>query len=553
MLTVSIDRMHFLTYYNFFMCQFRIILVCFFFFCAHSANSQWKNEKVQVRLGEELKRSQQKGLQQMFGYQGGDWYTLQKKMTPFYQFASKQPYMYQLKHYNAEMKLVQAKKLCLKRNGKPLTYESTLQLGGALYLFSSAYEEGREKKRLFAQKINKQSLEPGNEFLQVAEIGKGEKGGHFSWKLSENGSKLLLLYTYFSGSRKTYNLKVFNSELEEVWSKKDCAPFSQGPYAIEQYEIDEEGNVYLLSTAFQDKRREKRQGAPDYAYYLTTYLQEGTAENKYRIRLPGKFLTDIRIKVNKAQDIIGGGFYAEEGSFNLEGNCFFTIDGASSEVLIKSIAPFDSSFVKEGAQQHFAGSRRRNDSVRLEKFGLRLNDILLREDGSALLLGEQFSIHAQSSLKKNLFGKIKISSVYEYNFSNLLVVSINRHGETEWARKIKKQQHSVNDGGLYASFRTKMVKGKLYTVFNNYFLTGPSTSGKLKELSPFTPMLVGLDREGEQSSSILPKLGEENLRLLPQVGMDAGDATLILLGAGKKKNRFIRLEIREGNLFSHLK
>lgn len=531
------------------MYQLRFILLCYFLICAFTANAQWEKEEVRVSLGKKLTRSHQKGLQQMVGYDGDKIYTLQKKMTPFYHFGSKQLYTYLLQQYNSDMELINAKKVPLQKDGKSQAYEFIMPLKEALYLFTSGYEAEGEKKKVFVQKINTQSLEPEGAYIQVTEVGKEELGGHFSWKLSEDKSKLLLLYTYDTDSRQTYDLHVFDENLAEVWSKKDCLRNGGDPFAIEQYEIDEKGNVYLLSTEFNEQRREKRAGAPDYAYFLTVYKQEGKLEERFGINLPGKFLTDIRIKLNNEQDVVGGGFYAEKGSYSLKGSYFFTIDGSSGEVVAKSVKPFDADFIEEAIEKKPLAVNKRKGDVQLRKFGIRLNDILLREDGSAVLLGEQYSLLTQTSITKNMFGRIRTRSTYVYDFNDIIVVSMDKDGQEEWTRKIKKKQHSENDGGLYSSYRMKMIRGALYAVFNNY--REDNTTGRKKmEPSSFRPVLVRLSRDGKQKASILPELESRNLRLLPQVGINTVDGEMVLLGSGIKRNRFIKLRINQYPLFT---
>jgi hypothetical protein len=537
------------------MYKLRFILIAFFSLSALAGKAQLQKEEIQVSLGKELKRSQQKGLQEIIGYDSDGVYTLQKKMTPFYSLRNTQPYIYLLQQYNADMNLQQTNRLSLKKEGEPMSYEFMLQLKDAIYLFSSAYEEGKEKKRLFAQKISKQSLQPVNDFIALVELSEEEMGGHFSWSLSDNKSKFLLLYTYFTEGRQTYDLHVFNNKLQKLWTKKNCVPHAANPFAIEQYEIDEEGNVYILSTSFKEKRREKRKGTPDYTYHLTTYKQQGKEEQSYGIGLPGKFLTDIRIKINREQDIIGGGFYAEEGTYNLEGSYFFSIDGNSSEVVAKSAEPFAPDFLEEAEKPVAISTKKSAGTRQLRQFGYRLNDILLRNDGSAVLLGEKYSLETQSSIKKNIFGKTKTRSNYVYDYKNIIVVSINREGEAEWSRKIRKQQHSVNDGGLYSSYRLKMVNGKLYTIFNSQQLPekGLFSRWSLRAGATSNVVVVCVSRDGQLKASLLPELNKLNLRLLPQVGMDISEGGLVLLGAGEKNNRFIRLQVNTGNLLSTIK
>jgi hypothetical protein len=343
--------------------------------------------------------------------------------------------------------------------------------------------------------------------------------------------------------RQAFDLHVLNDRLDPLWSRETTLPYPDHEFTTEQYKVDHKGDVYLLSTLFDDNRSHKRSGLPDYRYHLISYRNKGKEVNEYSIRLPEKFLTDMKIVINEQQDIIGGGFYAEKGSYHIEGSYFFTIDGKSQEVVSNSVKEFEPRFIDKEFPGLHAGTK---EVGQLKNMGISLNDIIVRKDGSAVLVGEQYFVSSNTRLKRRLLGSSRTRTNYYYDYKDIILVNTNAQGLIEWAEKIPKSQHSHNDAGRYSSFSLTVLQDDLYFVFNDK----PDEGEDIKKRKGACPIhsktkMVKVDRGGNLYQSGIASLNKANIRLMPKTAYMATENEQVFLGGGEKSKRFIRVKLRE--------
>ena len=131
-------------------------------------------------------------------------------------------------------------------------------------------------------------------------------------------------------------------------------------------------------------------------------------------------------------------------------------------------------------------AERRNDVQRqAELFDYSLDELILRSDGGAVLVAEQFYIQQDRFDNFNnpygwgagwspyyspywnsrYRGNFQVD--YYYNYNDIIVVNIRPTGEIEWAARIPKRQETRNDGGYYSSYAMSIVRDKLYFIYND--------------------------------------------------------------------------------------
>lgn len=120
-------------------------------------------------------------------------------------------------------------------------------------------------------------------------------------------------------------------------------PYEQQLFEVEDFDVDNSGNVYLLGSIFEEKRRAKRK--PNYKYEILSYSNQGNDRVDYPIQIEGKFLTDMQIAIDDKPDIVCGGFYPSEGTFSIEGSYFLKVDNQSKEIKSKAFQKFGLDFI----------------------------------------------------------------------------------------------------------------------------------------------------------------------------------------------------------------
>lgn len=490
--------------------------------------------------------SQRKGHHKIIGEDGSGIFVIQSKLGK----RKKASYVYTLQHFDEAMNLIKEADISFFAKEEVLKYKFIVQLEEQLYVFLSSRNNDSGEEMLFAREIDTESLQPTGRLIEVAAVLNERNDGYFTHALSADRSKLLITYASASNrqDRQEFDLFVFDAGLQQLWVKNACLPYADKLFRTEEYKIDNYGNVYLLSVLFEDKRITKRNGKPNYNYHLLSYKKAGEAVEEYAIRLPDKFLTDMQIVVNDRQDVIGGGFYAGQGSYDIEGSYFFTIDGRSNEVVSNSVKKFDKGFITPAMPVAHPDAKASRTPGNIRQNGFSLKDMVLRDDGSAVLVGEQFLVSSSTDMKRNLLGA-RTQTSYYYDYTDIILVNASVSGKISWTEKISKIQHSHDDAGRYSSYYLNLLQDAMYFVYNE--APNPHHGEEGKDCpNGAEAMMVKVDTEGRQNRQKIEGLDGVDLRLMPRTGAQAGETDLIFLASGKRNNRLIKMYIEPDNILS---
>lgn len=501
--------------------------------------SQTKSKKVDISWGEEQKTSKKLTLNDLIGFDESGIYALKTKGSKYY-----------LEHYNNKLNISNTVELDLEREKQENTFEFILQWNNRLLLFSSYPDKSTKKNHLYVQSIDKQSLSLNNDIKKISEIDfegrRRSQSGSFNYSISNDSSKLLIYYSlpYRKNKNEEFGFHVFDKNMEQIWEKQINLPYEEGLFKIEEYTISNTGDVYVLGVAYKEKRVSKRHGQPNYNYQILSYSDKGSNFKNIDVELEGKFLTDMQIAINEKDEIICAGFYSTEGTYSIKGSFFLKVDAVNKKVKHSNFKEFDMDFLtqnlSEKAAKKVAKKKKKGKDVELYEYDL--DRIVLREDGGAVLIGEQFYINVVTTTNSNG----GTTTTYYYNYNDIIAINISPEGNIEWATKIPKRQVTSNDGGFYSSYTLAVVDDKLYFVFNdngkNLFYKGGSD--KLYNFTKNKESLVTLvevDSNGNQSREALFSVRDADILMRPKVSEQVQENELILFGQRKKVQKFARL------------
>lgn len=513
---------------------------------------QVKSKKVDILWGKELKESKRSTLSDIVGYDETGFYALKVKYGGL--MASNSTIT--LEHFNYQMNKTKSVELELKEQKKDKNFEFIVQLNGELYLFTSFKNQKVKKNYLFVQSINKKTLQLNRDIRKIAEIsytGKSKRNsGNYDYDLSRDSTKILVYYNlpFDKGEREKFGFHVFDNKLNEIWEKRVTLPYKEELFDIEDYNIDNNGNVHLLGVIFKDKRKAKRKGAPNYKYQILSYYDKGNELRQYPVSIPGKFLTDMQIAINNQQDIICAGFYSEEGTFSIIGSYFLRIDEDTKQIEHKSFKEFGIDFITQNMTK---GEERRTKKKAgkgkdVELFQYDLDNIILRTDGGAVLLGEQYYVRIVTTTTTSANGATSTRTTYYYYYNDIIAINISPDGDIEWAEKIPKRQITTNDGGFFSSYDVTVVKDKLYFIFNdnprNLHYTGQGKLHNFNKGKESLVVLVELDGNGKQTREALFSVRDADIITRPKVCEQISDNEVVLFGQRKKTQRFARITFK---------
>ena len=498
-----------------------------------------------ITWGKELQEPNGTTLSEIIPFGTSAFYGLRQKMSKGIDGNREKIY---IERYNEKMNLVKSKELVLKYKKKHLDYEGFIKLGNQLYLLSSFNNQAKKKNYLFAQKVSKKSLTVSSNLVKIGEIDTRniQQEGFFDLHISRDSSKILIYNAlpYKKGMPERFALNVYDNEFNHIWSKDISLPYDDKYFSVEEYQIDNEGNVYILGLNYK----------PQYFYTILEYSEGGETFEEFPIKPKEKLITDLTFRVNDDGNLVCSGFYSDYYLDKIRGTYFFTLDTKNNTVQNKNLKEFDFGFLTEELSSRQI-EKAKNNQKAAEKIGLSsfsLDKLILRSDGGALLVAEQYFVE---EFRRPNYGSSfytpgyptttnNYTSEYYYHYNDIIVVNIQPNGEIEWAARIPKQQVSRNDDGYYSSYALSIVRDKIYLVYNdteeNYQQnqriqrTNEFTGGSKRSLIA----VAEISRDG--SVEIVPffKHREVDIITRPKMCKQVGKKNMIVYGEKGKSYRF---------------
>lgn len=451
--------------------------------------------------------------------------------------------------YDAGMRLKRSAKLDLKYKNKTRDFERLVSVGGQLYLLTSFNNEAQKKNYLFAQTMS-DNLVPSKDLVKIGEIDTRDKfrEGKFDLSISRDSSKVLIYNQWPEKKNEParFTLRVLDNDFKEIWTKDAVLPYDSDRFGVEEYRIDNEGNVYLLGIEYEGRKTAtRRRGKPTYRYMILAYTDRGENLKEYKTDLKDKFITDLTFRTSNDGKLVCSGFYSDRGAYSIKGTYFFRIDIASQEVSDVNLRAFDFEFVSDFLSERKQRRAKRaieagDDSAVPELYEFSLDHLVLRSDGGAVLVAEQYYVFQEVYQDWN--GRIYTN--YTYNYNDIIVVNIRPDGEIEWARRIPKRQVTVNDGGYYSSYAMATTPGGFYFVFNDNPRNFDPSNDRLYNFNGRGSIvtLTRVAQDGELSSYPLFTNRDADIITRPKICRQIGSRRMIVYGERRKSYRFGRVD-----------
>lgn len=504
------------------------------------------SDKVDIKWGAEQKASRTATLSDIIGFDENGIYAIKTR--------GGMNWGVNMEHYDYNYESVSSVKFDVEMNDRNMDLEMMVHLDEELYLFTS-YRDGKAKKNsLFYQTVDKGSMNPKGTPQEIATI---DYSGHTKWNsgvfnydLSRDSSKVLIYYDmpYESGEAEKFGLRVFDKDLNELWSRDITLPYNDKLFQVVDYIVDNAGNVYLVGKLYREGVKNKVRGEANYTYQLLSYSGDGESMEEYEIKLKDRFIMDLKVAITDDLDIICGGFYSEHGKYSIKGSYFMKIDGESWEIAHESTQDFEIDFITQNMteREEEKAKKKEEKGKNVELYEYDLDNIVIREDGGVILVGEQFFIRVTHSTTYSN-GVASTTTHYHYYYNDIIAINISPEGEIEWTQKIAKRQHTVDDGGFFSSYAMAQVDDKLYFFFNdNPKNLGYTGSGKVERMNGKKSVvtMVELDSEGNQERESLFSYKDAEVMCRPKVSEQIDDRVMVLFGQKGKTQRFIEVNFK---------
>ncbi len=363
---------------------------------------------------------------------------------------------YWIEHYNAQMNMMARFEFQLPGEGGG-DLEDIISLNGQLYLIYSRSNPVDQSTQVILRPFSPRGQVTGQERL-LADLPEGEKYRRRQFDLEfSRDSSFLLLYNQVppeDDGQERFTLRVFDEDMNLYWSRDVKLPHADRGFSIRSYQIDQEGNVYLLGReagASQDDNRRP-------VFYVYAYTRDGRQETVYQLDIAEVQLNKLLLRIAGNGDLVCAGLYGVPGQESNIGVCHIRINPLTKEAYKVDFMPFTAEFLTESE----GGDRGRR--IATTKY-FQLRDLTLRSDGGCVLVAEEY-FRTQSGGRQAGPGMPPMNTLFYYN--DIMVANVAPDGTYTWLRRIPKEQVTANDNGRHSSFAQATVQDRFLFIYNDH-------------------------------------------------------------------------------------
>ena len=442
--------------------------------------------------------------------------------------------------------------LQLEMNKKDLELEDLMVVEDRILAFASIYDKKADLKILYMRTFDESNMKPLSEWTQLAAFNSERaSGGSFGVEVAPN-SKHVLVYInlpYEKDASEKFQLRVYSTAMVPEWDREVVMPYTDKEFSLGRFRVENDGDVIGVGMKYAQKREAralKRAGKVPYDYHLLTYGHTGEDQD-HTIDVGDKFLQDLTLSLDTGRaDILCGGFFGNKGSSTVRGSFFLRLDPVTKKILHESYKDFTDAFITQymtAREEVKAKKRADRKDEELELYEYDLQDIVRRDDGGAVLVGEQYFMYTTQTCYTTQGGGQQCTTTYHYIYNDIIVVNIDPDGNIAWATTIPKRQHTTNDGGYFSSFALEVKGSNIYFVYNdngqNLFLAAGDkfkNTDFLGKSSIVTMATVSIDGHVTREALFDPE--KRDLILRPKSCRQLEDDRLFMYATRKKDYRF---------------
>ena len=337
-----------------------------------------------------------------------------------------------------------------------------------------------------------------------------------------------------------YELLLFNNLLEKVISKEIEIPYPANILKYTDALVDNLGNAYILAsrenTSLSGMHKDRNIGR-DFSLFIYNWEAETLQEKS--LSLGSKWLYDVRVFINKNDNIQVAGYYSNMIDLIMAGTFSLELNRETGEVLNQGLNPFDRDFRTQ--------FRPKSGNISETELGMfNLDYILPKQDGTSLLISEK-NFTETSTTMNPATGMYTVITIY--NYDEILISAIDPSSKIKYNLVIPKFQSSTSLYDKYTSFIAFSESEKTFIVYNdndrNRSLPLSDTKGYRQLTTPAyaTAIMVVVHENGETVKLPLYSSSKEYPVFNPNHFYTTHDGVVLLAGSGYDI-RFVKVKLK---------
>lgn len=330
--------------------------------------------------------------------------------------------------------------------------------------------------------------------------------------------KFCLLLPESNNDNQKYHFVICDTTLQNYVLRDIVINQDDNHFVADEFDVSDNGDVALSGILSADKKIRNKKDYENITY--STYLI--TAANKdamiYDFKVPQKNIGEASILFdNDNNQLVVGGFYQTADDDAKHGIAYarYALDKVEPAII--------KCFELNNATTGKVVDRIEENISSVA--GYTISKIVLRSDSGAIIVAEDFYKEEYSFYD---YFTQTVQRRFEYHYDNMMVISINNDGSTDWNKLIRKEQTSTNDDAVFLSYISAATTGRLYFIYN-------------RDISLNNEVIsVAIDNKGKLlDSDLLRSL--DHVIIMPKYGKQVAPNELILPVIQKKKMRLAKI------------
>ena len=460
---------------------------------------------------------------------------------------------YYLRSYNMNLEITTFSELKFEYKDKRLKYDRIVKIKNRLFILGSFINRKSKKNYLIYQEIDPKTLKTidGLKILGIIPFQKRGNCGKFRFVYSRNQKRVLIYHylPYNKEGRYKLSFSVLDSNLNKLWQKEITLPYSEVLFAVKDFVVDDEGNVFVIGKKWKDKNKDVINEKINFTFAILAYKNNGKEKREYKLDLKDKMITQVKLTIDKRLNLICTGFYTNNKNYySLGGSFFLKIDYELGDIMVSNYKDFSFDYItslmgeneKKKAEKESKKLQKKGKTYEMPKYDI--DELIIRDDGGVLMIAERAYLEYYTITDAS--GHSHTSRLYDAD--NIIVVNFNPDGNIKWARKVPKYQ--VAGSPYYLSYVIAAHKDNLYFIYNddirNAAIEKEVDFVAFRVNSKVTNLVAyRINSNGETDYRPLIKVGKGNTMVVPQFSLQLKHSNdIILYSVWNKKQKLYRIE-----------
>ena len=268
--------------------------------------------------------------------------------------------------------------------------------------------------------------------------------------ISKNKEFIVFNIDSYDKKNEQHTILVLDKDLNELWRKDVEFNIADNKYELENIEVSNNGEVFILGKAFPKSKKKKKKNERKYNYHLAKVTKD--SYKNINLSVEDHFVGSLDLTFSNEGKIGCLGFYSDKSDFRYKGTCSFFVNPENLTLESKNFSPFTNLFLED----------KYGKVKQKELRNIVLRDVHYAEDGKITFTAEEYFVRAHTTYSNGVS-----TTYYTYHFNDIIIVNTSKKGELNWARNINKAQTAKSYFDPLLSFSSIInQKGEVFLFLN---------------------------------------------------------------------------------------